>query len=73
MTTHSHTYKYTMTSKLLGHTVLGNIEFISGTFRVPIQSLNTAYTVWVESTFPLPVSLIGYLWYGNFIAKTRGV
>lgn len=73
VTTHSHTYKYTMTSKLLGHTVLGNIEFISGTFRVPIQSLNTAYTVWVESTFPLPVSLIGYLWYGTFIAKTRGV
>lgn len=73
VTTHNRTYHYMMTSKLLGHTVLGEITFNSGTFRVPIQSLNTAYKAWVESTFPLPVSLIGYIWYGNFIAKTKGV
>lgn len=64
---------YTMTSKILGHSVLGEISFVSGTFRVPIQSLNTSYKVWISSTLPLPLSLIGYLWYGNYIAKTRGV
>ena len=71
--THGHTYTYTMTSKILGHSVLGEIAFVSGTFRVPVQSLNTNYKMWVSSTLPLPVALIGYLWYGNFIAKTRGV
>lgn len=71
--THNHTYKYTMTSKVLGHTVLGNNDFVSGTFRVPVQSLNTNYKAWIESKLPLPLSLIGYIWYGNFIARTKGV
>ncbi|MBS5519651.1 MAG: hypothetical protein KHX13_04880 [Acidaminococcus intestini] len=71
--THGHTYTYTMTSKILGHSVLGEIAFKSGTFRVPVQSLNTSYKLWISSTLPLPLSLIGYLWYGNFIARTRGV
>lgn len=70
---HNHTYKYTLTPRLLHQYVLGDTEFITGVLRVPVQSLNTNYTAWIESKYPFPVSLINLMWYGNFVARTRGV
>lgn len=70
---YGHEYTYRMTSKGLGEYELADMPLTSGTFRVPVQSLNTSYSLWVESEMPLPLSLIGYLWRGNFIQKSRGV
>lgn len=70
---HGHIYKYEMTNKKISQFKLGEIKLAEGTFRIPVQSLNTAYTAWIESDMPLPVSLIGYMWYANFVVKTRGV
>lgn len=70
---YSHTYSYRMTSKEVGDYNLGYMPWLSGVFRVPIQALNTGYTAWIESDMPLPLSIVGYMWRGNFVQKSRGV
>lgn len=70
---HNHTYTYTMTNKEIGHMVFGEVSFDTGTFRIPVQSLNTAYKLTVESDMPFPVALIGCMWKGSFVPHTRGV
>jgi hypothetical protein len=70
---HGHTYTYTMANKRLGEMTFGDISFATGTFRIPVQAQNTDASIAIESDMPLPVSLIGYLWKGSFIPKTKGV
>lgn len=70
---HNHQYTYTMTAKQIGEMVFGTIAFDTGTFRIPVQALNTAYSLSIESDMPFPVALIGYMWKGNFIPRTKGV
>ena len=70
---YNHEYIYKMTPKTLGSYTLGKIVEDSGIFRVPIQAVNTGYTAWIESDLPVPLSIIGYLWRGNFVQKSKGV
>ena len=70
---YKHEYTYRMTSKDLGEYELAEVSWLTGVFRVPVQALNTAYTAWIESDLPLPLSIVGYLWRGNFVQKSRGV
>lgn len=70
---YNHEYTYRMTSKDLGEYELAEMSWLTGVFRVPVQALNTAYTAWIESDLPVPLSIVGYLWRGNFIQKSRGV
>ena len=69
-----HTYHYAMTSRKIGlsSAVLGKVPNDSGEFRIPIQSLNTNCKVTIKSSMPLPVSLIGFLWTGNWVQRTKG-
>lgn len=69
----NHQRSYRMTSKQLNKVKAGELPLTTGTLRIPIQMLNTAYTCSIESDMPVPVSLIGYLWEGNWVAKSRGV
>lgn len=68
-----HTYTYRMTDKRIGRMPFGRIAFDSGTFRIPVQSENTAYELTITSDFPFPVALIGCIWKGNFVPRTKGV
>lgn len=70
---HDHTYTYRMTARRLGKTKLDTPQMDTGSFRVPVQCLNTSYEMWLESDMPLPVSLIGFLWEGSWAAKAKGV
>ena len=68
-----HTYKYTMTGRTLGTTQLNALQLATGIFRVPVQAENTAYEMTIESRLPLPLSLIGFLYEGSFMEKSKGV
>ena len=70
---HHHTYTYTMTNKEIGQMVFGAVTFDTGSFRIPVQALNTAYELTIESNMPFPVSLIGFMWKGSFVPRTKGV
>lgn len=73
VTTHNHTYTYTFANRILGQSTFNNPQsLVEGSFRVPVQSLNTAAKITIKSDFPLPLSLIGYTWRGAFIARARG-
>ena len=69
---HHHTYTYTMTNKTIGSMAFGAVSFETGTFRIPGQAKNTSYARSIASDMPFPLALIGYLWKGNFIPKTKG-
>jgi len=71
--TRGKSYTYTMTNKEIGRMVFGRVSLDTGTFRIPVQAENTAFTLTIESDMPLPLSLIGYTWKGSFIPRTRGV
>lgn len=70
---HSHTYTYTYTNKEIGRMVFGSVQFDTGTFRIPVQSENTACDICITSDLPMPVALIGFLWKGSYVPRTRGV
>lgn len=65
------TYEYT--SRLLGtrFNVLGAMPFTTGSFRFPIQAKNENVVISLETDTPLPVSLIGAGWIGNYQRRTR--
>lgn len=63
-------YSYRLTAKKIHQYLLGDYTVATGEFRVPVQSINTGYTAWVQSDMPLPVNLIGCLWYGTFVARS---
>ena len=66
-------YTYEFTSRLLGtlSNVLGSMPFTTGTFKFPIQSLNTNCQISLETDSPLPISLIGAGWLGNYVRRSR--
>lgn len=61
-------YEYVYTSRLLGtrFNILGDMPFTTGSFRFPIQSKNENCTISLETDTPLPVSLVGAGWTGNY-------
>lgn len=66
-------YEYINSQRLLGtkQVQLNRIPFTTGQFKVPIQSLNTNCEIFLESDAPLPISLIGAGWIGNYIRRTQ--
>ena len=68
-----HTYTYTVTNRKIGTMVFGDKALVAGTLRIPVQSENTACTITIVSDFPYPLALIGFLWKGSFVPRTKGV
>ncbi|WP_196599121.1 hypothetical protein, partial [Pectinatus frisingensis] len=68
-------YSKIMTAKTIGtkSVILGNIPYETSTFKVPVHALNTQCTISILSDAPLPLALVGLIWRGVFIQKTRGV
>ena len=66
-------YVYEYTSRLLGtrFNVLGSMPFTTGSFRFPIQAKNENVSIILETDTPLPVSLVGAGWIGNYQRRTR--
>lgn len=67
--------QYVMTGKQIGFNsaTLGKLADDTGVFKFPVQTLNTNVQIDISSELPLPLSLIGFLWEGSFVARSRGV
>lgn len=67
--------QYIMTARQIGFNsaTLGAIPDDTGIFKFPVQTLNTNVQIDITSELPLPISLIGFLWEGSFVARSRGV
>ena len=67
--------QYVMTGRQIGFNTakLGHVPDDTGVFKFPVQTLNTSVQIDVDSALPLPLSLIGFLWEGSFVARSRGV
>lgn len=68
-----HTYEYTMTNKKIGTMRFGSVPLLTGVFRIPIQAENTAYECTLASDSPFPLALLGYVWKGSFVPRSKGV
>lgn len=68
-------YSYQMTTRQLGtpETRIGVVPSATGTFKVPLQMLNTSCAISIESDLPLPLAIIGYLWEATFVQKSKEV
>jgi len=66
-------YVYEHTSRLLGtrFNILGAMPFSTGSFKFPIQAKNENVNICLETDTPLPVSLVGAGWIGNYQRRTR--
>ena len=66
-------YVYEYTSRLLGtrFNILGALPFTTGSFKFPIQAKNENVNICLETDTPLPVSLVGAGWIGNYQRRTR--
>lgn len=66
-------YVYEYTSRLLGtrFNILGAMPFTTGSFKFPIQAKNETVNICLETDTPLPVSLVGAGWIGNYQRRTR--
>ena len=66
---------YVMTARNIGFetATLGRIPRDTGVFKFPVQALNTNVDIEIDSELPLPLSLIGFLWEGSFVQRSRGV
>ena len=66
-------YVYEYTSRLLGtrFNILGAMPFTTGSFKFPIQAKNENVNIRLEADTPLPVSLVGAGWIGNYQRRTR--
>lgn len=66
-------YVYEYTSRLLGtrFNSLGAMPFTTGSFKFPIQAKNENVNICLETDTPLPVSLVGAGWIGNYQRRTR--
>ena len=69
------TCRYIMTARIITdrNDILGRVPCDTGVFKIPIQSLNTDATIDIRSDLPLPLSLIGFLWEGSYVARSKGV
>ena len=66
-------YVYEYTSRFLGtrFNILGAMPFTTGSFKFPIQAKNENVNICLETDTPLPVSLVGAGWIGNYQRRTR--
>lgn len=66
-------YIYEYTSRLLGthFNILGAMPFTTGSFKFPVQAKNENVNICLETDTPLPVSLVGAGWIGNYQRRTR--
>lgn len=66
---------YVMTSRNIGLSsgVVGKTPLNTGVFKFPVQSLNTNVNIDIDSKMPFPLSLIGFMWEGTFVARSQGV
>lgn len=66
-------YVYENTSRVLGtlNNTFGKMSFTTGSFKFPVQSLSTNCVISLETDAPLPISLIGAGWIGNYIRRSR--
>lgn len=64
---------YEYTSRLLGtrFNILGAMPFTTGSFKFPVQAKSENAVISLETDTPLPVSLIGAGWIGNYQRRTR--
>lgn len=69
------TCTYNMTAKVTGtdSARIGRQLSDTGVFKFPIQALNTNVDISLVSDRPLPISLIGFLWEGSWVQRSRGV
>ena len=69
------TCRYIMTARIITdkNNILGRVPSDTGVFKIPVQSLNTDATIDIRSDLPLPLSLIGFLWEGSYVARSKGV
>lgn len=67
--------RYIMTARIITdkNNILGRVPSDTGAFKIPVQSLNTDATIDIQSDLPLPLSLIGFLWEGSYVARSKGV
>lgn len=67
--------KYVMTARNIGldTATLGRTPDDTGIFKFPVQALNTNVNIDIDSELPLPLSLVGFMWEGSFVARSRGV
>lgn len=66
-------YVYEYTSRVLGtkNNILGEMPTTTGSFRFPTQGKTENITVTLESDAPLPISLVGAGWVGNYQRRSR--
>ena len=66
-------YTYRMTSRMMGteSATLGAVQDDTGVFRFPIHAKNDDVDIYVQSTYPLPVALVGLSWECMYTTKTR--
>lgn len=67
-------YTYRMTARNIGRetATLGQLQSETGIFKIPVQALNTNVDITIESNLPLPLALIGFLWEGSWVQRSRG-
>lgn len=65
-------YDYINTQRLLGteRARTDVLPFTTDKFKFPIFSLNTNCAIYVSSTSPTPISLLGAGWVGNYVRRT---
>lgn len=69
------TYQYIHSSRRLdaSNNLLDNMGLDSGTFQVPIQTINTKAQITLTSLPPSPIAIVGAGWSGNYNRRTKQV
>lgn len=69
------TYSYEMTARILGSgkNKFGVMPLETGVFKFPVQSLSTNCRISIESNYPVPVSIIGAGWEGNYYRRSQRI
>lgn len=66
-------YRYTMSGKPIGDTILGEAGLESGQFRFPLAGNADYNKVVLSSDYTTPLSIIGCGWEGNYIRRSTGI
>lgn len=66
---------YYHTARILGDTTnkMNIIPMETGSMKVPIMSRNTNCDISIQTEAPTAISLMGYVWEGNYIKRTRSI
>ena len=67
--------RYLMTARDITNqnNLLGKVPEDTGIFKFPVQAQSTDVTIDIDSALPLPLALIGFLWEGSYVARSKGV